>query len=96
MRTLIGQDVVATIAAPADVADLGARIEAPTTRAIVSYWRPASYDPDTGLWTVRLLPPVVSGDYDLVWRTGDREPPEFETFEPLTVALTPGWPRLAG
>jgi hypothetical protein len=40
---------------------------------------------DGALWTVELEAPVAPGDYLLVWRTGDPEPPAFEAFVPLVV-----------
>jgi hypothetical protein len=64
---------------------LGARIEVPYTRAIVSYWREAVKDVETGVWTVEIESPPGAGDYLLVWRTGDPEPPEYEVFFPLHV-----------
>lgn len=87
MQGTLGADVVATLVAPSvlPTSTMGARIEVPVTRAIVSYWRPAAYDPVTGLWTVVLDAPLAGGDYQLVWRTDDPEPPELEVFIPLTM-----------
>lgn len=62
---------------------LGARIERPVTREIVSYWREATFD-GGATWTVEIEAPVDPGEYLLVWRTGDPEPPEYEAFIPLT------------
>jgi hypothetical protein len=83
----LGEQVVATLLSPGVPADapLGARIEAPITRAIVAYWRPAAYDPIADVWTAVLEPPLDAGEYNLVWRTGDPEPPAFETFIPLSM-----------
>lgn len=97
----LGEAVVATLLSPGVPADapLGARIEVPLTRAIVAYWRPAAYDPIADQWTVVLDPPLDGGEYNLVWRTGDPEPPAFEVFIPLSMVrsglpapLPPGEP----
>lgn len=89
MDAVVGQDVHASIVAPPDVVlegwTLGARIEVPVTRAIVSYWRPGVKDPGGASWSVILESPVQAGDYELVWRTGDPEPPAYETYVPLHV-----------
>lgn len=87
MLGTLGADVVATLVAPGvlPAADMGARIEVPITRAIVSYYRLAAYDPVTGVWTVVLDSPVALGEYNLVWRTNDAEPPEMEVFIPLSI-----------
>jgi hypothetical protein len=94
MQATLGADVVATLVAPGvlPAAEMGARIEVPYTRAIVAYWRPAAYDPVTGLWTVVLESPVAAGDYQLVWRTSDPEPPELEVMIPLTVSSSTAAP----
>lgn len=87
MLGTLGVDLVATLVAPGvlPAADMGARIEVPITRAIVSYYRLAAYDPITGLWTVVIEPPPSAGEFNLVWRTNDAEPPEMEVFIPLSV-----------
>lgn len=86
MQATVGQPLVATLVDPAgDIEYLGARVEVPVTRAIVSFWQEAILVGAT--WTVTLETPVDPGDYLLVWRTGDPEPPEYETFIPLTVVL---------
>lgn len=93
MRLALGDPVVATLIAPADPPpDMGARIEVPYTRAIVSYWQLATviegddgFGNDTLLWHVILDAPLTAGDYLIVWRTGDPEPPDLETFIPLMV-----------
>lgn len=90
----------ATLPAPPGVTGLGARVEVPVTRAIASAWQPATLVGDT--WTVTLDRPLDAGDYLLVWRTNDPEPPDYETFVPLAVtsagvpATGPDWtPTLA-
>jgi hypothetical protein len=82
---------VATLPAAPPVAGLGARVEVPVTRAIVSAWQAATLDTD-GTWTVTLERPVDAGEYLLVWRTSDAEPPSYEAFVPLTVtsSFSPG------
>lgn len=74
------------------VLDMGARIEVPVTRAIVSYWRRATLVGDPASlegqhWEVAIEAPPAPGEYNLVWRTGDPEPPAFEAVVPLTVTL---------
>jgi hypothetical protein len=77
-----------TLADPAgEINDLGARIEVPITRAIVTAWVAAGRDVTGSIWTVELEAPLVAGDYLLVWRDGGPEPPQFEAFIPL-VAVT--------
>lgn len=86
MQAVVGQPFQATLPAPPGVVGLGARIEQPVTRAVVAAWRAATLDAGTGVWTVSMDAPVAAGDYELVWRTGDPEPPDYETFIPLTAA----------
>lgn len=90
MLGTLGEDVVATLLSPGVPADsyLGARIEVPVTRAIVSYWRPAAYDPVADKWSVVLDSPLDTGEYNLVWRTGDAEPPAYEVFIPLAISVS--------
>jgi hypothetical protein len=76
---------VATLLAPPGVTGLGARVEVPVTRAIVSAWQAATLSDDGSEWAVTLERPVAAGEYLLVWRTSDAEPPAYETFVPLTV-----------
>lgn len=91
MQASLGSAVLATLVAPsvAPAFPIGARIEVPVTRAIVSYWRPA-YELLTGDLTVVLDAPPAAGEYNLVWRDSGPEGPgertEFEVFVPLTVA----------
>jgi hypothetical protein len=92
MQVAAGQPFTTSLVAPAgDITGLGARVEVPVTRAIVTAFVFAARDGAT--WTVTLDPPVDPGDYELVWRTSDPEPPDYETFIPLTVTaagVTPG------
>lgn len=88
MQVEVGQPVTATLVDPGSLLQgnrFGARIEMPVTRAIVSYWREAVLDPDEPTWTVILDAPPALGDYELVWRTDDAEPPAYETYVPLFV-----------
>jgi hypothetical protein len=92
VQAIAGQPISTSLTAPAgDFTDLGARVEVPVTRAIVSYWRLGLLTPAAGLdpayWSVTLDPVVSPGDYQLVWRTSD-DPPTFETFIPLTVVAS--------
>lgn len=82
MRVIAGQLFESSLIAPAgDLTNLGARVEVPVTRAIVSYWRPAILS--GSVWTVSLEAPVNPGEYNLVWRNGEVEPVSFEAFLPL-------------
>lgn len=84
MQATANETFTATLVDPAgDITYLGARIEVPVTRAIVSYWREATLSGAT--WSVDIEAPIAPGDYLLVWRTGDPEPPDYETFIPLHV-----------
>jgi hypothetical protein len=86
MHVAAGQPFTTTLVAPAgDITGLGARVEVPVTREIVTAFVFAARDGAT--WTVTLDPPVDPGDYELVWRTSDPEPPDYETFIPLTVTV---------
>jgi hypothetical protein len=98
---------VASIYQPGGVTEvMGARIETPVNRAIVSYWRAATLTEDAAgdpIWEVTLQAPVDSGGYNIVWRTSDPEPSQFEGFVPLScVDSTPtsgsddplNWPLL--
>ena len=77
-----GSTIVTTLVDPG-VEYLGARIEVPVTREIVSFWTEATLDGSS--WVVALDAPLSTGGYLLVWRTGDPEPPEYEIFLPLQV-----------
>ncbi|HEY3021807.1 MAG TPA: hypothetical protein VGJ32_16530 [Solirubrobacteraceae bacterium] len=85
MQVVVSEEFTATLLAPDTVTGLGARAEVPVTRAIVAYWQAGVRDPDTGVWSVTLDGVVAVGDYLLVWRTGDPDPPDYEVFVPLTV-----------
>jgi hypothetical protein len=85
MQAVASQSFQATLLAPADVVGLGARIEQPVTRAIVAAFVAGTKDPVTGVWSVTLDAPATAGDYQLVWRTSDPEPPDYEVFVPLVV-----------
>lgn len=88
MRVALGDPVVAWVYAPASPPpNMGARIEVPYTRAIATAWVVAELVDagDTLRWEVELESPVAAGDYLLVWRTGDPEPPALEIFIPLAV-----------
>lgn len=83
MVIVVGETLMATLLAPGGVTGLGARVEVPVTRAIISYWRPAVLEGST--WIVTLETPPQPGEYLLVWRTGDGDPPAYEAFVPLTI-----------
>jgi hypothetical protein len=87
VQAVVGQPVDATLIAPPDTWPpgvlLGARIEVPVTREIVSAFRLATRDGAT--YSVELDGLVTAGDYNLVWRTDDPDPPVYETFIPLHV-----------
>lgn len=84
MQVVAEQPFTTTLIDPAgDHPPLGARVEVPVTRAIVSAWVAASLD--GVVWSAEVEAPVSPGDYLLVWRDGGPEPPVFETFLPLVV-----------
>lgn len=90
MQSVLGDDVTSSLVDPGSNVyglGLGARIEVPVTRAIVSYFRPAVLS--GAVWTVTLEGPVDPGDYQFVWRTSEQEPPYLEAFVPLFVASGP-------
>lgn len=99
MRIAVGDRVSAYLPAPADPSPfyMGARVEVPYTREIVSFWQAAILQ-DTGdalRWVVDLDPPALGvGDYCLVWRTGDPEPPDTEVFVPLMVVTASQLPLI--
>ena len=80
----VGAEITAAIYDPGNLtARFGARVEVPYTRAIVSSWREATLR--EGMWWVTLDGVLEAGMFNLVWRTSDPEPPEFEVFIPLAV-----------
>jgi hypothetical protein len=83
MQAITGMPVVATLPSPSFTGGLGARIEVPVTRAIVSAFTLAVAA--DALWTVTLDPPPTAGDYLLVWRTDEADPVSFEAFVPLVM-----------
>lgn len=85
MQAVIGQPLTVTLQAPPGITELGARLEAPGTRAVVSRYRRATLA--GGLWIVTLDGPTTSGLVLLVWRTPDPEPPMFETFVAVTAGV---------
>lgn len=73
--------------APGSFGRLGARIEVPGTRAIVSAWQDAAYDATTGRWTAVIDAPPGPGTFNLVWLTADAEPSDYEAVLPFTASL---------
>jgi hypothetical protein len=65
---------------------LGARVEVPITRAIVSAYQRATLS--AGVWTVVLEGVLAAGAYNFVWRTDDAEPPYYEAYIPLSISGT--------
>jgi hypothetical protein len=65
-----GETFTATIAETA-IPNIGARVEVPHTRAIVSFWQPAVTEDNGSTWAVTLESPPDVGDYLLVWRSAD-------------------------
>lgn len=91
MQAIANEPFIATLVAPVGLSGdwpLGARIEVPVTREIVSFWRVGSLSASGDEWQVATEAPIAAGDYNLVWRTGDPEPPEYETFIPLHVTIS--------
>lgn len=84
MQVPVDSTFTPQLAVASPLTHFGARIEVPITRAIATAWKEAALV--DGVWTVfDLETPVVTGEYQLVWRTGDPEPPEFELYIPLFV-----------
>jgi hypothetical protein len=75
-----GGRFTATLDDPGNLPRLGARVEVPVTRAVVSAWQTAVLA--DGLWVVALDAPLDDGYYNLVWRSPE-EPPVFEAYIPL-------------
>jgi hypothetical protein len=99
-QVITGGTFVATLTDPGGLAALGARVEDPDTRAVVSAWTQAALG--AGVWTVTLNSPFSDGLYNLVWRTSDPDPPQFEKFIPIssveqivTGLVRTDWPELA-
>lgn len=97
MRVALDTEFTARLLSPAGLhgVRLGARVEVPVTRAIVSRWRPATRD--GALWEVTLETPVsqappgadprfaaalAAGEFQLVWMD-DGPVPAVQIFEPL-------------
>ena len=85
---LAGAQITASINDPPGGLDpgvtLGARVEIPVTRAIVSYYQRAALS--GGIWTVTLDGIPEPGFFNFVWRTDDAEPPDYEVFIPIAIA----------
>jgi hypothetical protein len=100
VQAVAGQEFTAELDETA-IPSIGARVEVPQTREIVSFWRPATSE-DGITWTVTLDAPLTVGDYLLVWRTGYPDgtqayapggpfpDPTYEIFVPL-FTLDPSW-----
>ena len=88
----VGADITAAIDDPPGEfgpgVTLGARVEMPYTRAIVSYYQRATQDPQTRVWTVTLEGVPFTGMFQFVWRTDDAEPPEYEVMLPILVSAS--------
>ena len=71
----VGADITASMADPPGGLQpgisLGARVEIPVTRAVVSYYRLATLS--AGIWTVTLEGVLTAGFYNFVWRTNEAE-----------------------
>jgi hypothetical protein len=86
----VGDQITASLADPPGGLyglQLGARVEVPVTRAIVSAYQRGVLS--AGIWTVTLEGLLEPGGYQFVWRTDDAEPPYYEAWIPIT-ALAAG------
>jgi hypothetical protein len=84
MSVVAGQPFTTTLVDPGGLTSgVGARVEVPVTRAIVSMWVAGTLS--GFLWSVTLDAPLDAGDYNLVWRDSGPEPPAYEIFVPLFV-----------
>jgi hypothetical protein len=86
-QVLAGASITASLADPpggiSQGVHLGARVEVPVSRAIVSYWQAGTLS--AGIWTVTLVGVPEPGAFQFVWRTDDAEPPEYEVFIPIQI-----------
>jgi hypothetical protein len=84
LHVVVGQVFKASlIDPPGDVVHalgLGARVEVPVARGIVSAWKAGVLV--GSVWTVELEAPPAGGDYQLVWMTPD-SPPSYQAMVPL-------------
>jgi len=97
MSVAAGTSFTAYLADPGgDTVGVGARIEVPVTRAIVSMWVAGSLD-DTGMWSAVLEAPTTPGEYNIVWMTSAAtDPPPFPIFVPLVATAGPVAPTVGG
>jgi hypothetical protein len=83
----VGDQITASIIDPAGGLPaglkLGARVETPYTRAIVSAYQRGTLA--NGQWTVTVDGVLEAGGYLFVWRTDDAEPPYYEVFLPIEI-----------
>jgi hypothetical protein len=105
VQAVAGQEFTAQLDETA-IPDIGARVEVPQTREIVSFWRPATSEDGT-TWSVTLDSPPEPGDYVLVWRSGAPDgtqsyapmgpfpDPTYEIFVPL-FTLDASWAGSGG
>jgi hypothetical protein len=97
MAVAAGTQFTAYLADPGGrTAGVGARIEVPVTRQIVSAWVAGTLD-NTGMWSAVLDAPAQAGDYLIVWTTNQpTDPPPFPIFVPVTATLGPVAPTVGG
>lgn len=81
----VGAQITASLADPPGGLHnpLGARVEVPVTRAIVSPYQGAALS--GGVWTVTLDGVLSPGFFNFVWLTSDAEPPEYEVTIPIQI-----------
>lgn len=87
-EAIVGSTFTAALVVPPNTftGNLGARVEAPGTRAIVTAWQRASVTGD--MYTVTLEAPVATGPYQVVWMTDESVTSFGPMFIPL-IAINP-------
>jgi len=96
MTVAAGTQFTAYLADPGgDTVGVGARIEVPVTRAIVSSF--VSGTLSGAMWSAVLDAPGTPGEYLIVWMTTQpTDPPPFPIFVPVTATMGPAAPTVGG
>lgn len=93
MPVIAGASFTTTLISPGGInSGVGARVEVPVTRAIVSMFELAVLSAVDGFtWTATLYAPMLAGEYNIIWMTtapDEAQPGPFPIFVPLFVADT--------
>ena len=97
MSVAAGTQFTAYLADPGgDTVGVGARIEVPVTRQIITAWVAGTLS-DTGMWSAVLDAPQQAGEFLIVWMTGGATQPDpFPIFVPVTATMGPVAPTVGG